>query len=218
MPFARSFLLALAPMAAALAGCSAADPRSCTVACSAEGACPDGTSCGADGFCHAADEEPGVCADIDGSVIGGEDATAGMDGSVDPPDGGSGADACSGADTFTDEVLGPISIPDASLSGISSTIEVDAPCAVVRTVEVAVDITHTYVGDLRITLTSPSGEEDELLSTGSAATPDLHDTFSAEIADGQSAAGAWQLTVADEQRVDVGTLDRWSLGINQDAP
>jgi hypothetical protein len=57
-------------MATALAGCSAGDPRSCTVACSPEGACPDGTTCGADGYCLAADEEPGACADIDGPATG----------------------------------------------------------------------------------------------------------------------------------------------------
>jgi hypothetical protein len=84
--------------AAALSGCSAGDPRACTVTCGAAGECPDGTSCGPDQYCYAADQQPGSCAqgsgDDDGTSDAGEDGQdSGDDGSDDgQSDAGDGAD------------------------------------------------------------------------------------------------------------------------------
>ncbi len=47
---------------------------------------------------------------------------------------------------------------------------------------------------------------------------DIHAIFPLDVTGGGEASGAWQLTVADNFREDVGTLDRWSIGINTTAP
>jgi hypothetical protein len=75
--------------AAVMIGCSASDPRACTVTCGAAGECPDGMSCGPDQYCYAADQEPGSCAQ--GS---GDDGTDGADDGSDDgeSDAGDGAD------------------------------------------------------------------------------------------------------------------------------
>jgi Proprotein convertase P-domain len=210
----RSILLIL-PLAA-LAGCSADGPRACSVACSAERACPDGTSCGADGLCHAADEEPGTCSGIDGSVIDGADGGPDdMDASTAEPD--SGTDGCSGATSFAGAVDGPIAIPDAPEPGISSSIQADAPCAAARSVRVRVDITHPFRGDVGITLTRPDGTVVSLLAPGDDPTPDVHETFDVTEA-GAVATGEWQLDVYDSVSAYTGTLDRWSIGIDEPPP
>jgi serine protease len=202
-------------MATAVAGCSADGPRACSVACSAEGACPDGTSCGADGLCHAADEEPGTCAGIDGSVMGGADG-GDADGSTAEPDGG-GPDGCSGATSFAGAADGPITIPDGTQPGISSSIQADAPCAALRAVQVRVDITHPFRGDVGISLTRPDGTQVSLLAPSNDSTPDVHETF--ELTDaGAAATGEWRLDVYDSVAAYTGTLDRWSIGIDEAAP
>ena len=229
----RASALALAASTVSLAGCNSGTPRSCTVSCSAEGECPDGTSCGTDRYCYAPDETAGSCSGtgLDSSV------TDGPDGSIDRPDASPDAsigepdadaerpdadvdppDACGGPDTFSDVVLGPIAIPDGLGTGITSIIEADAPCVVVSTVEVGVDITHTFRGDLTIFLTSPDDETVVLLAPSNDPGDDVNEVFSADIAFGDNASGQWVLTVIDDVAQDSGTLDRWSIGINRPAP
>jgi hypothetical protein len=229
----RACALALLASSVPLAGCNSGTPRSCTVSCSAEGECPDGTSCGADGYCYAPDEAAGSCsgAEIDSSVIdepdgsidrpdasladastGDPDARERPDADIDPPDG------CSGPQTFSDVVPGPIAIPDGLGTGINSVIAADAPCVVVGTVEVRVDITHTFRGDLSIFLTAPNNDQVVLLAPSSDPADDVHEVFIADIAVGDNASGEWILTVIDDVIQDSGTLDRWAIGINRAAP
>ncbi len=150
-------------------------------------------------------------ASLDAS-IGEPDAMERPDADVDPPDG------CSGPDTFSDVVLGPIAIPDGSTAGITSIIEANTPCVVVSTVEVSVDITHTFRGDLSIFLTSPGNDLVVLLPPSNDPGDDVNEIFSVDIAFGENAAGAWILTVIDDVPQDAGILDRWSIGINRPAP
>lgn len=67
-------------------------------------------------------------------------------------------------------------IPDAPITtGLSSTIPVPGTACVggVRTLQVGLDITHDWVGDLRVRLSSPDGSQaiilDDLAETGGAA-------------------------------------------------
>jgi hypothetical protein len=223
----RSIALALAIGVAALGGCSAGNPRSCTVSCSSDGACPDGTSCGGDGYCYGQDEVVGSCANggtADGSTAGPDASTLSdaaqsePDAAVDRPDGSVDPDACTGAETFADAVLGPIVIPDDDVVGVSSAIVADVPCAAVRSVQVRVDITHPFSGDLSVFLTSPRGELVVLLGPSNDPTPDVHEIFDVDIAAGEEASGEWVLTVIDDVPPDAGTLDGWSIGINRAAP
>ncbi len=83
----------------------------------------------------------------------------------------------------------------------------------------SLDITHTYISDLLVTLVSPSGTsvdlhqqaggaEDYILTTyTSATTPGLQSLR------GEAIQGAWKLKVADLVGQDVGKLNRWAVRI-----
>ena len=73
------------------------------------------------------------------------------------------------------------------------------------------DITHTYVGDLSISLTSPDGTVKEIFK-GSGSGDNIN--FNADISDklkGLIGTGVWKLTVQDTAAQDVGTLDTATL-------
>lgn len=223
--------LALAT-AALLAGCSAGNPTTCTVTCGVEGSCPDGTSCGTDGYCYSPAEVPGSCSLVtnpdggggpDGPLGGEPDAAT--DGSIDEPDAAQPdadvigpPDACS-EETFAGVNNDGVFIPDNDLIGITTAIEADTTCVVVDTVQIRVDITHTFRGDIALGLTSPAGDTVLVLAPDSQdSADDIHLAFNVDIAAGQSASGQWLLTVVDNFEQDFGTLDRWSIGINRSAP
>jgi subtilisin-like proprotein convertase family protein len=86
-------------------------------------------------------------------------------------------------------------------------------------VRVAVDITHTYIGDLQIVLSSPEGTPVVLHSgTGGSANDivgiygdDLTPAESLSLLAGESPTGVWKLEVTDKFAQDTGTLNAWSL-------
>ncbi len=107
----------------------------------------------------------------------------------------------------------PISIPDNNPTGITSVINVQQPITIE---EVAVDlnVTHTFIGDLVITLTSPGGTVVTLHDRAGGGADDIHRTFAVPTAfTGQQAAGAWTLAIQDVAAIDVGTLDDWTLHV-----
>jgi len=88
-------------------------------------------------------------------------------------------------------------------------------------IEVNVNIKHTFKGDLRLTVTSPSGSEILLLSHTSEGGEDLVRTFrSSNDAElfapvlGAAAQGDWRLKVEDMMGEDEGTLIHWGLSIS----
>jgi subtilisin-like proprotein convertase family protein len=111
-----------------------------------------------------------------------------------------------------------VMISDNNPAGIERTLNVSR-AGDIRDIDVTVDITHTYIGDLNVTLLSPGGaqavlhdrsggNQDNLMATyGSTATPALA-AFR-----GQPMQGAWKLKVADLEAVDIGKLNRWALKI-----
>ncbi len=113
-------------------------------------------------------------------------------------------------------------VPDNDPGGIVATISTRDPGRV-REVEVYVDITHTFIGDLEVTLISPTGstvplhqragmaDDNIIRSYTPATTPDL------EKLRGQQIQGAWRLKVADLARSDVGKLNRWGLKIAKES-
>ncbi len=119
---------------------------------------------------------------------------------VDPDNGGEILEAAPNA-----------SIPDDSDAGVSSTIDVAAGAAV-GAVTVTVDIAHTYVGDLTVTL-SHGGQTVVLHDEDGGSDDDLKKSFEVEDFDGAARAGAWTLKVVDSAAQDVGTLKSWTLSI-----
>lgn len=116
------------------------------------------------------------------------------------------------------EDIPAVKIPDNDPAGITRSIAVDTP-GIVNNLEVSIDITHTYIGDLVITLISPKGTgielqhpaddaQDSLIkSYSSASTPELGKII------GEPIEGKWQLKVADLAAEDIGKLNRWELKI-----
>ncbi|MEJ7599196.1 MAG: S8 family serine peptidase [Kofleriaceae bacterium] len=107
----------------------------------------------------------------------------------------------------------PIAIPDNNPTGITSTINVQQPIQI-EEVQVQLDITHTFIGDLVVTLTSPTGTTVTLHNRTGGGTDNIHQLYTLPVEFiGESAQGDWTLNVADLAGVDVGTLDSWVLHI-----
>jgi len=107
-------------------------------------------------------------------------------------------------------------IPDDNPAGIQRTLTAIA-AGRVGSVEVSVDITHPYIGDLRVALRSPSGTEvvlhdgsggsaDNIVKTYTSATTAALGTLA-----GQAIAGQWALLVSDRAAQDVGKLNSWRV-------
>lgn len=105
-----------------------------------------------------------------------------------------------------------IAIPDLNSTGITSTIDVPDDLSILAT-SIGVDITHTYIGDLEIAVTSPAGTRVVVHNRAGGPTDNLHQTFGSSAFNGQSSRGRWTLTVRDLAQYDVGTLDGWTLTI-----
>ena len=80
-----------------------------------------------------------------------------------------------------------------------------------------IDITHTYIGDLRVAVSNPRNHEVVLHAQEGRSADDIQRTYTVDeepaLRDfiGQSGNGDWVLSVSDNARRDVGKLNRWSL-------
>ena len=89
----------------------------------------------------------------------------------------------------------------------------------VKGLSVFVDIAHQYIGDLKISLSSPSGLSVILVAYAGFSGNLIETTFTQQKVPGlsrfvgENAAGTWTLTVVDSAPEDVGTLRRWWVTI-----
>ena len=120
--------------------------------------------------------------------------------------------ACSGGNTAHTYSSTPnASIPDNSAAGASSTIDVP-DAGTVTDVKLTVDITHSFRGDLKVTLSK--GAKSLVVFDGEGGSADdLKQTFSVAGLSGQALAGGWTLKVEDTAAQDLGTLKSWSLEV-----
>ena len=102
-------------------------------------------------------------------------------------------------------------IPDNDTEGINSYIDIDSD-ANIDGVEIEVDIKHTYVGDLVITL-KKGGVSQVLHNREGGSDDDLKTTFKTDAFKGMPSAGRWYLNVKDLARADIGTRDAWTIRI-----
>jgi len=109
-----------------------------------------------------------------------------------------------------------VTIPDNNATGVSDNVTIASSFSnfTVERVEVVFDATHTYRGDLEVTLTSPAGVSSRLATVRN----DSGDNFASWRFGsvrhwGEVAAGTWTLKVADRVAQDVGTWKSWKLGI-----
>jgi subtilisin-like proprotein convertase family protein len=107
-------------------------------------------------------------------------------------------------------------IPDQDPAGITDHISVSG-METVRDIAVDVDISHTYIGDLRVSLSNPGSREVVLHAREGRSADDIQRTYTVEdeagLRDfvGQPANGDWALSVSDHASRDVGKLNRWAL-------
>ncbi|MEO1210338.1 MAG: S8 family serine peptidase [Cyanobacteria bacterium J06638_20] len=109
-----------------------------------------------------------------------------------------------------------LSIPDGGER--RSTIRLE-PGVTVEQVDVVLNVQHTWVGDLEIVLTSPSGTSSILATRPGRDGPTSYGlsapmqpfVFTSNEFWGESSGGTWTLTVRDRATQEVGTLKSWRL-------
>ncbi len=122
-----------------------------------------------------------------------------------------------GSQTVKGDSAPGLAIPDRRTSGITDTITLGQD-ATIAGVKVTLDISHTYRGDLRVTLLTPWGDGVVLHQRhqGGRAddikrTIDESDVQDLATLHGHGTRGDWRLWVQDLARFDTGTLNRWAL-------
>jgi len=103
-------------------------------------------------------------------------------------------------------------IPDNNPSGISKTINVPDSFTV-QGVSISIDISHTYIGDLVVSI-SHNGVEAVLHNRQGGGTDDIKTTFSPAEFNGMNAQGEWTLKVADFALYDTGSLKKWNISFS----
>lgn len=125
------------------------------------------------------------------------------------------------ATTVTGSAKPNVAIPDATTAGIQSTVPLSG-AGVVGRLKASVEITHPWIGDLRVQLVSPTGRTATLHGQVGGSQHDLKMTYDSETPSsplapllGQSIAGNWTLRVADLLARDTGTLKSWSIEVTR---
>jgi len=118
-------------------------------------------------------------------------------------------------------------LPQAILDATTTTSDlVVAADRQIDELQVTVDITHTYIGDLTLTLASPTGTAVALHSRSGAGANNIVGTYpldltpaeSLDLLAGESATGTWQLAAHDHANQDTGTFNAWSLTLCESPP
>ena len=106
-----------------------------------------------------------------------------------------------------------VDIPDDDENGVISVINVDSNNAATSVV-VTLDISHTYKGDLIVSLLAPDASEWVLHNRdgGSSNNVELEMALPLSMS---NISGDWQLKIQDLANRDTGSLQNWSLGFTQ---
>jgi subtilisin-like proprotein convertase family protein len=89
----------------------------------------------------------------------------------------------------------------------------------IKNLRVALDIEHPFIGDLKVTLTAPSGTAVTLHNRAGGNADNIKHTYEGKVVAGlvgQSVAGDWTLKVQDFAPRDSGVLKSWSLEVDCD--
>jgi len=111
-----------------------------------------------------------------------------------------------------------VTIPDNDAIGISDTLHC-TKSLLLRTISISVNITHSYIGDLTLTLTSPSATMITLHARTGGGTDHLQHTYTTENTPAlhqlanEPCFGDWQLQIQDMAAEDVGRFKQWSLNL-----
>ncbi|MFE7620415.1 S8 family peptidase [Streptomyces sp. NPDC057496] len=121
---------------------------------------------------------------------------------------GGGSTTPPGGDKFENKTSYTISDKATATSPITvSGVTGKAPASL----SVAVDISHTYIGDLTIDLVAPDGSVYNLKAGGEGGSADdVKKTYTVD-ASSETANGTWKLRVQDSWYGDTGKINAWSL-------
>jgi subtilisin-like proprotein convertase family protein len=94
-----------------------------------------------------------------------------------------------------------------------------AATGTIASLRVRVQLTHTYIGDLELSLIGPDGTTVLLHNRTGAGTDNIFTVYpdltapaqSLSAFTGKASAGAWTLKIRDLAAADVGTLNFWEL-------
>ncbi|TXH66003.1 MAG: hypothetical protein E6Q88_12965 [Lysobacteraceae bacterium] len=78
------------------------------------------------------------------------------------------------------------------------------------TTPVAVNIVHTYIGDLVVTLVAPDGSTYVLHNRAGGSTDNINQTYTVNLSS-EALNGTWNLRVADQANADIGYINSWSI-------
>ncbi len=115
--------------------------------------------------------------------------------------GGGGSQTYTNGTDFTiadnSTVESPIAVSGRSGNGSSTT-------------PVAVNIVHTYIGDLKVDLVAPDGSVYVLHNRTGTSTDNINRTYTVNLS-GEALNGTWKLRVNDNANQDTGRIDSWSI-------
>ncbi|MFK5889418.1 MAG: M12 family metallo-peptidase [Flavobacteriaceae bacterium] len=138
--------------------------------------------------------------------------------------------------TTTTYADAPIAIPDNSTVGATSTINVPNNITI-SDVNIGVNITHQWIGDIELNITSPSNKTVQLIASSSCAPANMSVIFnddgnsalcngaapgysgvikpSGNLSDynGDNAQGVWTLFMEDQGQDDIGSLTSWNVEV-----
>ncbi|MBD2663849.1 S8 family serine peptidase [Richelia sinica] len=112
-----------------------------------------------------------------------------------------------------------LAIPDYNLQGVKSAIAINETVSVAD-IQVSVNITHDFLGDLEIYLIAPNNQQVLLQNRTLGRRTKLQTTYTMRSHPvlkqllSVSTRGRWQLKIIDYSPQDIGKLNRWSLVIN----
>lgn len=113
-----------------------------------------------------------------------------------------------------------LAIPDNNPAGIASSLVVGGTGVVITSnLNVDIDITHTWIGDLLVTLQAPNGQQVILHNHTGSSDDDIIGNYPNTLTPAGSLAtlvggplnGTWKLLVVDNANADVGTLNSWGI-------
>ena len=81
--------------------------------------------------------------------------------------------------------------------------------------KVQLDIKHTYIGDLKITLTNGAGEDIVLHANEGGSADDINTLVEVGDLVGVDLKGDWTLKVVDNARIDTGRVLRWGFIVTE---
>jgi|GEM_PF-130289 len=132
------------------------------------------------------------------------------------------AEASMGTEVLAAKSTESLPIPDNDPDGVASTLQLSAT-GKVADIRVDVDITHTYVGDVSVSLVAPSGREvllrgrlggseDNIIESY---TPANAPSLTTLIDAGEAIDGEWKLVVRDRASRDTGKLNNWKIAVRK---